>query len=107
MRTKLLLSLLAALGLASCTDTDSTTSTSGQYLNALTGEVCNLDRVTYMPRLQASPIVAVDCIGKHIEQHVEGVDGPCCEFPQPGCDGDACCDGEVVIPPEPEGPPVF
>ena len=111
MRTTLLLSLVAALGLAACTDGEpSTSATDGQYLNALTGAPCNLDRVSYKARSTfGATTVALNCIGKQLHQPGEG-DHPegdtCCEFPQPGCDANACCEADMVEP-QPEGPPVY
>jgi hypothetical protein len=105
MRTKHLLPLLAAIGLAGCTDAGSTTGSSSQYLNALTGEVCIPNRVTMQPRSLYSEPQPLDCIGKHIADHSDAEDGEaCCEFPQPGCDATACCEADLVVP---EGPPVY
>ena len=63
------------------------------------------DRVSYQPRVAASQAEPLDCIGKHIEAKLHPDDVPtCCQFPQPGCDANGCCDADLV---EPEGPPVF
>jgi hypothetical protein len=106
MRPMLLLCALAAAALAACADGGSPTT--ARYLNALTGQGCELDRASYLSRTVASAAAPLDCLGHHAHASGEpqpepGPDEPCCQFPQPGCDRNACCEPELV---EPEGPPI-
>lgn len=85
---------LAALGCAS----DSAT---GSYSNAVTGVDCRPDPESYTPHDPDAP-PTVDCSTPHDDVPQPGE--PCCEFPQPGCDKDGCCDDDVIVEPEPPPP---
>lgn len=120
MRTLLFTIAISMLGLGCGTGTE--------HVNALTGEVCVPDS-SYIPR--AKPAHAnngqghecqgtsngdncddlssgkIDCIGDG--NSGQGDDKKHnCEFPQPGCDENGCCDEDMVDPqpdPEPEPEP--
>ena len=85
---------LAALGCAS----DSST---GSYSNAVTGVDCRPDPASYKPH-DPDPPATVDCSTPHDDVPQPGE--PCCEFPQPGCDKEGCCDNDVIVEPEPPPP---
>lgn len=67
------------------------------HVNALSGEACEPDD-TYEPRDPDAPDPHVDCTG---HDDVEPApEGPCCTFPQPGCDEHGCCDDDIVVDPD-------
>jgi hypothetical protein len=108
----------AALGLGGCT-ADNTSS----YVNALTGAVCT-PAPTYMPKPHGHSHAGdhgggaqcqgtgpgdncddlhsgkIDCIGDGNSGQGDDRKHPC-TFPQPGCDDQGCCDGDMVDPPPP------
>jgi hypothetical protein len=88
--------LMSVLFAAACNDAPAT----ARYVDAITGEACDLDPGSYMPRDPTAPDPRVDCTH---HDDVEPPGGHCCEFPQPGCDRNGCCDVDVVVPdPDPE-----
>jgi len=108
MKSKLFVSLFCALGFAACAPN------SGSYINALTGEECTPDSQSYIPRKAHDPGQCqgtsngdncddlhsgkIDCIGDG--NSGQGDDKKHnCEFPQPGCDENGCCDDDMVDPP--------
>lgn len=64
------------------------------HVNALTGETCEPDD-SYVPRDPDRPEPRVDCSGHDDVEPPPG--GFCCEFPQPGCDANGCCDDDIVV----------
>ncbi len=110
MRTQLLFSLLATFGLAACADSTSS------YRNALTGESCEPDVSTYLPREPPPQCQGtsngdncddlhsgkIDCIGDGNSGQGDDRKHPC--FPQPGCDDQGCCDDDLVDPPDESDP---
>lgn len=92
MRLPTLLLLAAALGFGACTDGPPTIT---EHTNALTGGACVPDPETYMDRSLRTRTDELDCTGETTD-----VDHPnfCCNFPQPGCDADGCCDADIVEP---------
>jgi hypothetical protein len=110
----------AALGFTGCAAENVST-----HINALTGEECTPD-ATYMPRPHGNGHGGeqcqgtgpgdncddlhsgkIDCIGDGNSGQGDDRKHPC-DFPQPGCDANGCCDGEIVEPPAPpeeEEPP--
>ena len=105
-------SLFCALGLAAAC------SSSGErtHVNALTGEECEPDSTSYIPREAPAHCQGtsngdncddlhsgkIDCIGDG--NSGQGDDKKHnCEFPQPGCDENGCCDDDIVDPPPGEG----
>ncbi|MBK9033360.1 MAG: hypothetical protein IPL61_19160 [Myxococcales bacterium] len=82
-------SLLIAVATLGCAGPPST----GAHVDAITGLACTIDPGSYQPLDPALPTPHVAC-GPHddVEPHPAG----CCEFPQPGCDRNGCCDDEVV-----------
>ena len=111
--TMLTLSLGLALGAAAC-DGGSTST----HVNAVTGDTCDPDPQSYMPRKPAPDHCQgtsngdncddlhsgkIDCIGDG--NSGQGDDKKHnCEFPQPGCDEHGCCEPDIVDPP-PTTPP--
>lgn len=67
-----------------------------RHIDAITGEECEIDPGSYEPRDPGAPPPRVDC--SHHDD-VEPPHGTCCEFPQPGCDRNGCCDEEIVVDP--------
>jgi hypothetical protein len=112
---------LAALGLAGCTAEEPT----GTHVNALTGAICT-PTDSYMPRPNSHANAngggaqcqgtgpgdncddlhsgKIDCIGDGNSGQGDDRKHPC-TFPQPGCDAEGCCDGDMVDPPPVEPPP--
>jgi hypothetical protein len=110
----LLFSTLLALGAFTGCAQDST----GEHVNALSGEACEPDTDSYMAREAPAHCQGtsngdncddlhsgkIDCIGDG--NSGQGDDKKHnCEFPQPGCDEDGCCDEDIVEPPPPPPPP--
>jgi hypothetical protein len=121
LRSTIVALAFAALGFAGCSS-DSTAT----HINALTGQLC-IPNGTYLPL--AHPNVngqagdggaqcqgtgpgdncddlhsgKIDCIGDGNSGQGDDKKHPC-EFPQPGCDDQGCCDGDIVETP-PEDPP--
>ena len=119
LRHGLAAAALAALGLAGCTSQEPV----GTYVNALTGAIC-VPSASYEPR--GSGVAhgngqgggntcqgtgpgdncddlhsgKIDCIGDGNSGQGDDRKHPC-EFPQPGCDDQGCCDGDMVDPPPP------
>ena len=104
-----LISILAALAFAGCADNTK------RHVNALTGEACEPDEQTYMPRQNNGngnqcqgtgpgdncddlSSGKIDCIGDGNSGQGDDKKHDC-EFPQPGCDEDGCCDDDIVEPP--------
>ena len=111
MRSNLLLAMWFAAAIGCGTDTSS-------HVNALTGETCE-PNTSYTPHPQSGPhndkcqgtsngdncddlsSGKIDCIGDG--NSGQGDDKKHnCQFPQPGCDDQGCCDGDLVDPP-PDG----
>jgi hypothetical protein len=104
-------SLFCALGLGACFSPDT-----GTHVNALTGEECEPDSTSYIPREAPDHCQGtsngdncddlhsgkIDCIGDG--NSGQGDDKKHnCEFPQPGCDENGCCDDDMVDPPPGDG----
>ena len=119
IRTFLAAVALATLGFAGCSSEEPT----GTHINALTGAVCE-PNATYLPRPHAQGggdggaqcqgtgpgdncddlhSGKIDCIRDGNSGQGDDRKHPC-TFPQPGCDANGCCDGDMVDPP-PETPP--
>jgi len=119
-RTLLAAIAFATLGLTACAAEDVSSQ-----VNALTGQVCT-PNAAYMPRAHGNSAQAqgggaqcqgtgpgdncddlhsgkIDCIGDG--NSGQGDDKKHnCEFPQPGCDDEGCCDEDIVEPPPPPPP---
>jgi len=120
MRNSFMVSFLAAaafatLGLTGCGASEPTSS----YVNALTGAACT-PTDSYMPRPNSHANEhatgaqcqgtgpgdncddlhsgKIDCIGDGNSGQGDDRNHEC-TFPQPGCDADGCCDGDMVDPP--------
>lgn len=113
MRTIL---LAAVITLGACATDIDTAPESGKYINALTGETCTPDG-TYLlgpgngngngNRCQGTgngdncddlASGQIDCIGDGNSGQGDDKKHEC-EFPQPGCDANACCDHDIVAQP--------
>ena len=109
--TKLVFGFLVSLAVSACAEPPR-----GTYVNALTGEECTPDSRSYVPRAAGGNDQCqgtsngdncddlhsgkIDCIGDG--NSGQGDDKKHnCDFPQPGCDEDGCCDGDIVDPPPP------
>jgi hypothetical protein len=95
-----------------------------EHVNALSGEACEPDPTTYIAREAPAHCQGtsngdncddlhsgkIDCIGDGNSGQGDDKKHDC-EFPQPGCDEDGCCDEDLVDPPQndpgddPEPPP--
>jgi hypothetical protein len=86
--------LFTALSFTACADDPPPIT--GAHVNALTGAACVPDEATYVDRALRTRTTQLDCTAETTD-----IDHPeyCCEFPQPGCDGDGCCDADMVEPP--------
>jgi hypothetical protein len=114
MRTLLFAAAIAVSAIACGTDLST-------HVNALTGERCEPDG-SYQPKPKKAPTNPkcqgtsngdncddlssgkIDCIGDG--NSGQGDDKKHnCEFPQPGCDENGCCDDDIVEPPPGDGDP--
>jgi hypothetical protein len=94
MRLPSLFLLAATLSFTACSDE---TPSTGSHVNAVTGAACTPDESTYVDRALRTRTTELDCTGETTD-----IDHPdyCCDFPQPGCDADGCCDSDLVEPPD-------
>jgi hypothetical protein len=69
-------------------------SSTGSHVNAITGAACTVDPGSYMPPDPNADGPTVNCSAHHDDVPQPGDE--CCEFPQPGCDDQGCCDEEVI-----------
>src|SRR5687768_4402944 len=123
MRTQRLRQFLAAAALATLGLTGCSSEKVSSHVNAVTGAECAPDG-SYLPRPERGNgngrggercegtgpgdncddlhSGKIDCIGDG--NSGQGDDRRHnCEFPQPGCDANGCCDDDIVEPPPGEG----
>jgi hypothetical protein len=99
-------------------------SETGTYINALNGQACDPNG-SYQPKPPKKPATNDKCQGTSVGDNCDDLssgkidcigDGNSgqgddkkhnCQFPQPGCDENGCCDEDLVdpVPPTPEEPP--